>query len=1084
MIQVNKYQTEVTDELLTKLTKECSDTLLDYINTVPFIQWLISPDRPYAKDRPKDEKGRVVVDICKPHILEDMEYFRPAGNYYREHGVYTKLRPNTNPNSEFGRWFSTELDRIWNGYVRESDGEWVTGDMYFYLNYFPIIQTEITEGKKGGERIIDFPEVWEGTYLWFHYIDQARFGGLYNDWSGGQHAVQIARRGAGKSYTAAAKLVKLFTCGESSKVNKKVKSLITASEKEYLTKDGTLSKFVDGIDFCAEHTQFPSNRVKSSIGDMSWMMGYKEAESDIIKGTQNEVLGVSSKDNPDKARGKRSTLMIYEEFGMFPKFIDAWNVNINNVQEGDYAFGQAVAFGTGGSEGSDFSGALEMIYSPMGYNVYAIPNVFDRNSQGKLKTVFFFGSYLNRKGHYNKDGVSDVVGALITEIEGRINLKYNSQDPMSLTRKKAEQAITIQEAIMKRDGTIYPVADLNDRITQIDENTHHMDDMWVGDLKISKSNGIEYKPNLDKKAIVSFPHKDNKLEGAVCIRSMPVTDSSGRVPWGRYIAGIDPYDDDASNTKSLGALYILDMFTDELVFEYVGRPMFADDFYENCRRALMFYNAECNYENNKKGLFKYFSQHNALYLLSDTLDFLKDKDMMRGTLYGNKAHPYSQLVRTPDGIKNWGDITIGDLLFDTSGGVTKVIDIPFDAETDIYTITLRDNRKIQASLNHLWKVIDWNGYTKVLSTKQLINGFREKGKYKESKYYIPQNSGVDFKESSLPLDPYFLGLLLGDGCLTQSSKNQAYFTSTLIDMKFYMQILGYPYKTLDDRHHRIVYKNVKDKLIELQLAHTKSHTKFIPNVYKYNSRKVRLELIKGLMDTDGTVGYGGNPQYCTVSKQLSEDIMEVARSLGINCNLVISQNKFGKIYTIRFYTNIPLFKLERKLKKQKLTKTRDYKTAIIDISFSHKEKAKCVTVDSQDSCYLIGDFVTTHNSKGTISTEHIKKYARRCIRDWLLKPIQNTSIEVIDDKPVEFTTSIINLYRIHYRALLQELTQWNPDGNYDRHDALGMLMLLREDKLRLLGEISPSEAANAREINYLGDDDFFKKNWDDYISTQ
>jgi len=91
-------------------------------------------------------------------------------------------------------------------------------------------------------------------------------------------------------------------------------------------------------------------------------------------------------------------------------------------------------------------------------------------------------------------------------------------------------------------------------------------------------------------------------------------------------------------------MFILDLHTDRIVFEYTGRPMFADDAYENCRLALLMYNAECNYENNKKGLFKYFSQHNSLYLLSDTLDFLKDKEIVRGNLYGNKAHPYSEDV--------------------------------------------------------------------------------------------------------------------------------------------------------------------------------------------------------------------------------------------------------------------------------------------------------------------------------------------------------------------------------------------------------------------------------------------------------
>ena len=153
---------------------------------------------------------------------------------------------------------ATEINRIWYGMVRESDGEWITGNMYFYLNYTPpIIQSKVRKGTKQADRVVDFPECWEGTYLWFHYIDQARNGGLYNNWQGGEHAVQIARRGAGKSYTAAAILGKAFICGENYAAQRKVKGAVTAYQKEYLVKDGILNKFVDIIDFCAENTEFP-----------------------------------------------------------------------------------------------------------------------------------------------------------------------------------------------------------------------------------------------------------------------------------------------------------------------------------------------------------------------------------------------------------------------------------------------------------------------------------------------------------------------------------------------------------------------------------------------------------------------------------------------------------------------------------------------------------------------------------------------------------------------------------------------------------------------------------------------------------
>lgn len=636
MIEVNKYQTQITDELLKDLPLEIKEELIDILNNIEFIKRLISPNRKYAKDLER-KNNRIIVDILNPHILEDMEYFRPTGNHFRKHGVLTKLRPNGNPNSEFGRWLKEELNRLWNGMVRESDGEWITGDMYFYLNYSPIIQSKVREGTKQADRVVDFPEVWEGVYLMFHYIDQARNGGIYNNWEGGQHCVEIAKRGASKSYLVASILAKQFIVGENEIACKNTRGVVTAYQKESLIKDGTLNKFIDIIDFCAENTQFPSQRLKDSLADMTWTMGYKDGETNINKGTNNTVLGVSAKDNVEKSRGKRANKFIYEEFGAFPKFIDIWNVNLPSVQEGDIVFGQAIAIGTGGSEGSNFYGALEIIYNPLGYNVYALPNVFDKNSQGQKNTVFFFGTYLNRKGMYNKDGVSDVIGALIQVLNNRYKIKYNSTDPLALTRNKAENPITIQEAIMKKDNVFYPTSDILETISEIDKDSRSLDYISVGTLELDKSNVVIFKPNSSNNVIRSFPHKDNKLIGSCEIHKPPVKDSNGKVQRGRYIAGIDTYDDDVSETLSLGSIYILDLLTDDIVFEYTGRPPFAEDFYEICRRALLFYNAEGNYENNKKGLFAYFSKMNCTYLLSDVLDFLKDKEMIKGTLIGNKS---------------------------------------------------------------------------------------------------------------------------------------------------------------------------------------------------------------------------------------------------------------------------------------------------------------------------------------------------------------------------------------------------------------------------------------------------------------
>lgn len=635
-ILMNKYQTQITDELLSGLPQEVQDQLLDIINNVEFVKRLISPARQYAKDRPRDSQGRIIVDLVNPHILEDMDYFRPTALHYKKYGCFTSLRPNANPNSEYGKWIRRERDRCWNGYVRESDGEWVTGPLYFYMNYCPIIQSKIRKGTKQADRIVDFPEMWEGIYWRFHYMEQARSGGLYNDFLGGNHGAELASRGKSKSYSMASILTHNFVLGENSTACEEIVSIATAYQKEYLTKDGVLNKFVSMANFCAEHTQFPRKRLKSSLQDMVWKMGYKDLELDIEKGTQNSVLGVSSKDDESKLRGKRAAFIGIEEFGTFPRLIDLYNVMLPSVQEGDYVFGLMYLQGTAGDNESDFAGAQEIMYNPRGYNMYALPNMYDKNNQGKRYFVFFFPGYINRKGCYNRDGVSDVVQALIEILMNRYRVKYNSTDPNTVIKTIAEVPITPAEAIVKTGVNMFPVTDLTERLGQLDANPREYDDVYVGDLTINSSKEVEFKPTSGQ-PIREFPHKDNKIEGAIEIYKLPEKDRSGRVFDNRYILGCDPYDDDESNTMSLGSVYVLDLWTDKVVAEYTGRPLFADDFYEICRKMCLFYNGKMNYENNKKGLFAYFSKMNCLYLLTDVLDFLKDKDMVKGSSYGNKA---------------------------------------------------------------------------------------------------------------------------------------------------------------------------------------------------------------------------------------------------------------------------------------------------------------------------------------------------------------------------------------------------------------------------------------------------------------
>lgn len=1435
LIPTNKYQTPVTQSSIEGLPQEIQDQYLDFLHNVPYIRSLISENRPRACDLPRDEEGKIIIDITKPHIIEDSDYFRPTAIHYKETGRFTDLRPNPNPNSEFGKWIREEIRRCYEGYVRPSDGEWITGDLYFFLNYCPILQDRKDEkGGRRANRVVDFPKFWEGHYYLTHYLQKAR--------TNGHHAAELASRGKGKSYLGASLLAKRFILGESREVNKKVQCVVTASEKKYLSgANQILDMFSGYIDFCAQNTQFPSKRLVNTMQNLQWTMGYQDLDSGTKKGTLNSVIGITSKDDESKLRGSRGVLYLIEEFGTFPRLLGLYNTLRPSVEDGENIYGLIFMYGcvcagtkvwtldgrninvellkkedgivgctswgvtkepigtvitpvekecvhikftngnelkcsidhpilkqilhtyrrnskrlriyeegfveagtlavgdricearkisifgntilfdsrlvgmligdgsyrlnetpkfssenselldyvksryswslsnshitkkdntyedirikgitknlkeigiygqtglnkrlpinwetlterdsaeligglydtdgyirssgkdssivltqgnkelleqvqvilrkfgilssitvvkphiapnrkdkkewfnlvingrrnilnfinsisllvsykkeacnsiidwykhnpsdkpckyddslfvvtkvksierigkqvvynlsamsshtylanniithnTAGDNESDFASAQEIMYNPLGYNMQDLPNVYDKEGQGRKLFTFFFPGYMNRAECYDKDGNSDVTKALLEILKDRYLVKYNSTDINSITKRIAEIPITPQEAILKTRGNLFPVTDLNERLNQLDNNPREFDDVYTGTLIQNAKGEVEFCPTTDL-PIRDFPLKDNKAEGALEIFNLPEKNREDRVFPDRYIIGHDPVDDDESDTLSLTSTFVLDLWTDQIVAEYTGRKTHADDNFEMVRKLCLFYNAKCLYENNKKGIFAYFSRMNCTYLLADTPEYLKDKDLIKVIGVGNKAHPYSQIVRTPSGVKLWGDIKIGDILFGSNGTTCKVIDIPFDAETDIYEIELKDGRKVKASENHLWNVIDYTGRERIVTTKFIKdNGFRRRGNYIESKFYIPQKGLVKYQFTPIDIDPYFLGLMIGDGCFVHSKHNQCYFTSTEEDFKEYSNIVKLSYKRRDNRHWVWEYRGFGKLLDKYGLANTKSHTKFIPPDYKYNTEDVRINLLRGLLDTDGHIDYGGNAAYVTVSEKLCEDVLEIARSLGITCTCQVLHNSYGEYFKILFYTDKRLFNLPRKYSRQKLTKTRAFKIGIKSVRYIGREQAKCVTVDSSDHCYLIGDFVLTHNSKGVNATAPINNYANTLIRDWLLKPI--TVVQEVDGEQVE--TTIFNLYRIRNRALLKELILFNPDINVDRVRALGMVMLYREEKVILYqGDMKRDD--DKVSADYLGNDPFFKINYDDRL---
>lgn len=676
MIPMNKYQTELTEELMNTLPQEVQEQLLETLTTVEFVKRLISPNRPYARDLPRDEKGRIIVDITNPHIIEDADYFRQPALHFLKHGCYTFLKPNSNPNSEFRRHWDEEQRRCYEGYVRESDGEWVTGFNYWFMNYCPMMVNKLIEGRKKAIRTEAFPFFFEGIYWRFHYLWQAR--------ESGKHAIELAKRGCAKSYSLAAIMSHNLILGESEESKRRVITVLTAYQKEYLKddKDGTLSKFKPSINFSFSNTPFPHLMLKNSPNEMSWQMGYKD-EYGIEKGSLNQVLAVSAKDDSEKLRGKRGWIL-FEEMGSFKGLLSLYDITRKSVEDGDYTFATMYLVGTAAESESDFSSAKTLLYNPDGYNILSVNNVFDRPKQGKPKFGFFFPSYVNRAGCYNKDGVSDVVKALIEILIARYKAKY-SADPKSVLRVIAEDPITPAEAIIKVKAAYFPITALTERLSQLDQDVHAYDDVYIGKL-VQNSNGVEFTPTSDV-PIRKFG-VENDTPGAVEIFEMPEKDRNGKVPHTRYIIGHDPVDNDQAESSSLSSTFVLDLWTDKIVAEYTGRQSFANDNFEIVRLLCLFYNAKCLYESNKKGIFAYFSKMNCTHLLADTPEFLRDKQLIKYSSFGSNAKG----VNASAAINAYANNLIRDWLMKPVTIIQNVDEE--DVEVTVYNLNFLRNRAL------------------------------------------------------------------------------------------------------------------------------------------------------------------------------------------------------------------------------------------------------------------------------------------------------------------------------------------------------------------------------------------------------
>jgi len=406
----------------------------------------------------------------------------------------------------------------------------------------------------------------------------------------------------------------------------------------------------------------------------------------------------------------------------------------------------------------------------------------------------------------------------------------------------------------------------------------------------------------------------------------------------------------------------------------------------------------------KKKLYKH-QEEGIKFLLSRNGCILAD-DMGLG-----KMEMIDNQVFTPNGRYKIGDLKIGDKIIGSNGKPCNVIGVYPQGVKELYKITFNDGYSILVGKEHLWNVSSCNSGENsknrenryiTISTEQMLDknlvleqigtGWNKKRPYKFKTYYKQKNGGskwqipivkpIEFENNNiLPIEPYLLGLSLGDGYFTKSSAIAIQLHKDDFDELFNGVILT-EHKISDNKRKAYINYHASD-IKELGLENTRSGTKFIPEIYKYSSIENRLAILQGLMDTDGHCmksknGEFNGTEYSTISERLADDVAEIVHSLG---GIVRKKSKIGKYkkedgtiveckkayrLNIKMPSEFNPFRLKRKADTYRLPNKYKVGRYIKNIEPAGKGEAVCIAVDTLDKLYVTEHAIVTHNTTQSI----------------------------------------------------------------------------------------------------------------------
>lgn len=607
-------------------------------------------------------------------ISVNVSEFTKAADFFLKHKCYTKAPKKSKEWYEFWR---EETKRCEEGY--QVGNTKITGEHYFFLNYTPM-KIAIVDGSRTRKESL-FPKFNLLDYNWFWAKEISRWGitedklksldlywkpNLQDALIGGKHLICAKTRGCGFSYKAAAHGVYNYN------FIRKSKSFYFAAKEPFLWgNDGILLKAWDDLEWLNSQTDgwWRKNRMEfDNLTTKKASVKIKTPQGVEVKGYESLIGGIIV-DNPEKVRGGRGELLVFEEAGSFKNLKKAIEISKPLVEDDTLTTGQIIMFGTGGEEGEGIEGLEDIFYSPEPYNFMRFENVWDEND---LEEFGFFVPCTAYSPKFMDEHGNPKFEESKKEWEQLREKRKRAKDFKALDRLIAERPFNPAELFKRVSSNVFGDAlyYVHEQIRNVENNKDVQKNIEHGSL-YDNGKDIEFHIKNDVHPIDKYPHKnDDDLTGCITIYEQPER-LNNAVPDYLYNAVVDPYAIETAEDKtSLGVCYIIKQNSidfgvgDKIVAKFVGRPSLLSNFHRQIRYLAKYYNATIQSEimGGGQSLLDYFRNKNELHLCEFSPNFI-----LHGKELDKNQRNRSYFMSMPEDTKKMGLLYFSEWLLKERG---------------------------------------------------------------------------------------------------------------------------------------------------------------------------------------------------------------------------------------------------------------------------------------------------------------------------------------------------------------------------------------------------------------------------------